>query len=108
MILRAHPKATQEYVSAIDWHVEERDEATARHFVECVESRYTKLREERVHSNVVVGVAQELGTRRVIVPDFEYQVIFIERATFRAVLAVAHFRQEPGYWLDRLKDYPAP
>jgi len=45
----------------------------------------------------------DLEIRRALLPRFPYLVIFIELADELRVLAVAHGKRRPGYWLDRLE-----
>jgi hypothetical protein len=52
-------------------------------------------------------VPLELGARQVLALEVGYHVVFVERPTFVAVVAVAHLAREPGYWRERVKDYPA-
>ena len=42
------------------------------------------------------------GTRRHFNKRFPYALIYIERPTHLAVIAVAHFKRRPGYWRERL------
>jgi hypothetical protein len=42
------------------------------------------------------------GTRRHFNRRFPYALIYVERPTHLAVIAVAHFKRRPGYWRERL------
>ncbi len=42
------------------------------------------------------------GTYRVLLERFPYYVVFFEYPTHLFVVAVAHNRRRPGYWIDRL------
>lgn len=42
------------------------------------------------------------GTRRHFNRRFPYALIYVERPTHLAVLAVAHFKRRPDYWRERL------
>jgi toxin ParE1/3/4 len=106
MTLEIHPEARVEYMLSIDWHVDERGEAYADRFVAAVEVAFEGLRSGEAFSSWAPHVARELGARRVLVDGFDYHVVFVERATFQAIVAVAHFKREPGYWEPRIKDYP--
>jgi toxin ParE1/3/4 len=107
MNLEIHPEARAEYMLSIDWHVDERSRARADQFVAAVALAFESLRSGEAFSSWAPHVSRELGARRVLVEDFEYHVIFIERVSFQAIVAVAHFKREPGYWEPRVKDYPA-
>jgi len=41
------------------------------------------------------------GTRRYVLPDFPYSVIYFVEAAI-IIVAVAHDRRRPGYWRERL------
>lgn len=49
----------------------------------------------------VKHVPADLGTRQAPVKDFPYQVVYLSTADAIRVLAIAHYRRRPGYWLDR-------
>ncbi len=46
-----------------------------------------------------------LPVRRVAVKRFPYHVIYLASADAVRVLAIAHDRQRPGYWRDRLRSF---
>ena len=48
------------------------------------------------------GSPHRLGTRRVQVRRFPYRVVYAERNEEIVVLAVAHHRRTPEYWLRRV------
>lgn len=45
----------------------------------------------------------DLVIRRALLPRFPYAVIFMDLQTEVRVLAVAHAKRRPGYWLDRVE-----
>ena len=49
----------------------------------------------------VKRVPADLATRQAPVKDFPYQVVYLSTAGVIRVLAIAHYRRRPGYWLDR-------
>lgn len=46
-------------------------------------------------------VPAELGVRHAPVKGFPYHVVYLEKRNEIRVLAIAHYRRRPGYWLDR-------
>ena len=52
---------------------------------------------------VMSPVAEDARARRVFMPRFPHSVITIELGDDRFVLAVAHARRRPGYWLNRAR-----
>ena len=51
----------------------------------------------------LLDVPDDLVIRRALLPRFPYAVIFMELEDHVRVLAVAHAKRRPGYWLDRIK-----
>ena len=49
-----------------------------------------------------VPVVSDDDVRRILVRRFPYQVVYILLPDRIQVLAVAHERRRPGYWVDRL------
>jgi toxin ParE1/3/4 len=41
--------------------------------------------------------------RRCLVPNFPYAIIFTIETDFILIVAVAHAKRKPGYWLGRMK-----
>jgi toxin ParE1/3/4 len=108
MRLEVHPEADAEFVNAVQYITRDRGEERANKVYAGVQRVFEALREGTEVSGPAVHVAPELNARRVLVRGTRYQVIFVDREAFRAVVAVAHSRRKPGYWRARLKAYPAP
>jgi toxin ParE1/3/4 len=51
----------------------------------------------------VPRVPRDLGVRRAPVAKFPYHVVYIETPAEIRVLAFAHDRRRPGYWLSRTR-----
>ena len=51
---------------------------------------------------------EEPRARRVFLPRFPYAVVFMQTEDEYFVLAVAHMKRRPGYWLDRVVDRAEP
>lgn len=49
----------------------------------------------------VKHIPAELGARYAPVKGFPYHVVYLEKGSEVRVLAIAHYRRRPGYWLDR-------
>jgi plasmid stabilization system protein ParE len=49
----------------------------------------------------VKHVPAALGVRQAPVKGFPYHVVYLSTAKEIRVLAIAHYRRRPGYWLDR-------
>jgi plasmid stabilization system protein ParE len=50
----------------------------------------------------LLDLPEDLVIRRALLPRFPYAVVFMEITDHVRVLAIAHARRRPGYWLDRL------
>lgn len=91
-----HPEAEAEFLAAVEYYadrsvsVAERFDAEIRRLVAQIETmphRHGPWRH---------------GTRRARARRFPYLVIFAERPAVLRIVAVAHARQHPDYWMDRL------
>jgi hypothetical protein len=50
----------------------------------------------------LLDTAPELITRRALLSRFPYSAVFIELLTEIRIVAVAHVKRRPGYWLNRV------
>jgi toxin ParE1/3/4 len=53
-------------------------------------------------STPVPGVPLALGVRRVFIKRFPYTIVFLVRDGTVDVIAFAHAKRRPGYWLSRI------
>ena len=95
------PDAERELVAARDWYSERRA-GLGQAFIEAVNEAMKRIATIPEASTPVPGVAPELGARRVFVKRFPYSVVFIEVGELLSVVAFAHQRRRPGYWMARL------
>ena len=51
----------------------------------------------------LLDASEDLLIRRALLPRFPYAVIFMDLGTQVRVLAVAHAKRRPGYWLNRVE-----
>lgn len=49
------------------------------------------------------GIGEAAGVRRFLLARFPFAVGYIGEGNDIVVLAVAHLRRRPGYWLERLR-----
>jgi plasmid stabilization system protein ParE len=52
---------------------------------------------------LVPGVPRLLNVRRLAVARFPYHVVYLDHGGLIRILAIAHDRRRPGYWIARLK-----
>lgn len=95
------PEAERELVAARDWYSEHRD-GLGEAFIEAVDEAMTRIAAIPDASTPVPGVALELEARRVFVKRFPYAVVFIDLGESLSVVAFAHERRRPGYWMARV------
>jgi toxin ParE1/3/4 len=51
----------------------------------------------------LADTAKDLQIRRALLPRFPYGLVFLEPPTEIRILAVAHAKRHPDYWLNRLQ-----
>ena len=100
--VRVEPEAKQELVAAAAWY-EERREGLGLELVAEIDAVFTAIARDPSRFPLYPRVAPELGIRRAGARRFPYSIAFIELPTVVRVLAVAHERRRPGYWVGRLK-----
>jgi toxin ParE1/3/4 len=91
-----HPAADDEFAVAIDYY--------ARRGGGLGESFYAEVRQLTAEIEAAPHVPRlwRNGTRRHLGRRFPYALIYFERPTYLAVLAVAHCKRHPDYWRERL------
>lgn len=75
----------------------EENPAAAQGFFDAVDHA-----EELIAANPQIGRPAERGTRRLPLHRFPYDVVYKIKPEETVVLAVAHHRRHPEYWVDRL------
>ena len=88
--------AQAEVREAFEWHLERSPRAAARFFAEL--DRAILL----IHQTPAVWPSFEGGTRRYVLQGFPHGVIYREVGDHLEVVAVAHGKRRPGYWLSRI------
>ena len=100
--VRVEPEAKQELAAAAAWY-EERREGLGLELVAEVDAVFAAIARSPSRFPLYPRVALELEVRRAGARRFPYAIAFIELATAVRVLAIAHERRRPGYWIARLK-----
>ena len=99
--VRVEPEAKQELAAAAVWHEQWRE--GLRELLAEVDAVLAAIAHRPSRFPLYPRVARELGVRRAAARRFPYAIAFIELPTVVRVLAVAHERRRPGYWVGRLK-----
>ncbi len=89
------PDAVAELAEAWDWY-EARREGLGGEFATCVEAAI-----DRAARTPDVNPCVHGEVRRALVRRFPYGVFYLVEGEALLVLAVAHVRRKPGYWVAR-------
>jgi plasmid stabilization system protein ParE len=92
-----HPDAESEFVAAFQWYWN-RNHSAADAFDDAVMSGI-----RLIQRNPMVWPDYVHGTKKYVVPKFPYNIVFRCIEAELQVIAVAHHRRRPAYWVDRLK-----
>ncbi len=98
--LRAEAEATQELDHAAGWY-EDRRLGLGRRFLASVDATLDQIGRFPQAGAAVPGVPSDVPVRRAPIKGFPYHVIYLETADAIHVLAIAHDKRRPGYWLLR-------
>ncbi len=99
--MRISAPAEREYREAVEWY-RERDPRVAERFA--AEARRTlDLLEEFPSIGGRVPRVDDRHVRRMPIPKFPYHVIFVELDEWLEVVAFAHYRREPMYFMSRIR-----
>jgi hypothetical protein len=93
--------AEAELEAAIAWYGEQRFELGEELYGE-IEWVLGKLAEDRVVDSRAPDVPDRLRVCRVRLERFPYWVVYQRRGEGIVVLAFAHVRRKPGYWIQRV------
>jgi len=91
-----HHEATAEYDAAFDWYLERSPDAALRFDAEV----------DRALAQIIAApqrwAAGPHSTRRFLLRQFPFTLIYRDRSSTIQIVAVAHTSRKPGYWKDRL------
>jgi plasmid stabilization system protein ParE len=91
-----HLEAALEYNSAFEWYLERSPIAAARFIVE-IELALVTIGENP--QRWPLGCS---GTRKFILPNFPFSLVYRELPSKVQIVAVAHGKRRPDFWKDRL------
>jgi len=98
--LLTEPEADRELEDAAAWYEGQRLGLGIR-FLEAVAATVDRIVRFPATGGFVPYVPAELKVRRVPVKGFPYHVVYLEAPDVIRLLAFAHTRRRPGYWLGR-------
>lgn len=91
-----HPQAWAEFETAESWYRQRSPDSSLR-FLAAV---YDAL--EDISQRPQTWPAYLHGSRRLVLQQFPYSIIYREKESFVEILAIAHGHRRPGYWRKRL------
>jgi len=97
---RVQPEAAEELDRAARWY-EDRRSGLGLRFLDSVDATLTQIGRFPEAGAAVARVSPDLGVRRAPIKGFPYQLVYVETAEAVEILAFAHDRRRPGYWLER-------
>jgi plasmid stabilization system protein ParE len=97
MIYELHPEAEIELTRATLYYAKEASRSIALAFL----AEFERVA-ELVETNQQLGTKSRSGLRTYPLRRFPYAIVYRELAAGPYFYAVAHQRQEPGYWLGRV------
>ena len=100
--VRLAPEAVTELADAAVWY-ESRSPGLARRFLQEFETVLRVIESRSASFPRLLDTSPELNIRRALLPRFPYASIFIELPSEIRILAVAHVKRRPGYWLNRIR-----
>ena len=98
--LRFESEAEKELDKAAGTYEEQRP-GLGQRFLDAVTVTLDRVQEFPRAGAPVRHVAANLGVRQAPVRGFPYHVVYLDSGNRIRILAIAHYRQRPGYWLDR-------
>ena len=99
---RQAPEAVTELADAAVWY-ESRSRGLAGKFLQEFETVLRLIESRPASFPRLLDTSPELKIRRALLPRFPYASIFIELPSEIRIVAVAHVKRHPGYWLNRIR-----
>lgn len=100
-----HPDATDELIAAVEWYHMQRAGLGGELFEAMTTAIDTILMWPQT-APVLPGWRSHPLVRSKHVEVFPYRVIYIANDAEIAIVAYAHTHRRPGYWRQRLRDWP--
>jgi toxin ParE1/3/4 len=96
--IEIHPEARLEEDDAFEWYLQRSITAADDFLQEIISAR------NAIQDSPEVWPEYLHGTRHYLLNRFPYVVVYRHSAHRIDVVAIAHGRRKPGYWVDRLSD----
>ena len=102
-VVRLSPEAIDELVEAAGWY-QGRRPGLELEFLAEVDRLLPLIGGSPEAFPRFLDLPADLVIRRALLPRFPYALIFMDLGEHVRVLAVAHAKRRPGYWLGRVAD----
>jgi plasmid stabilization system protein ParE len=100
MKLSLDPQADAEIREAVAWYEAQRI-GLGREFIAALDAAVQRIRRAPSQYSRLETLPEEENIRRLLLRRFPYAVIYEAADDEIKILAVAHNRRRPNYWLDR-------
>ncbi len=100
-LVRLAREALAELSDAAAWYESQRP-GLAEDFLDEFEAVLRLIETRPASFPRLLDAAPDLNIRRALLERFPYSAVFIELSTEIRIVAVAHLRRRPGYWLNRV------
>jgi plasmid stabilization system protein ParE len=104
ILVEVDAEAEEEILRAAEWYEQRGRPGLGARFVDAVGGAIDEV-SAQPESFAAVFTERGVVVRRHLVADFPYQIVFTLRTDAKLtvhILAVAHLRREPRYWLQRV------
>ncbi len=101
-VIRLSPEAIDELVETAVWYRAQRPGLESE-FLDEIERVLPLIESSPASFPRLLDIPADLVIRRALLPRFPYALIFMDLGEHVRVLAVAHAKRRPGYWLDRVR-----
>ncbi|MDF0643481.1 MAG: type II toxin-antitoxin system RelE/ParE family toxin [Nitrospira sp.] len=95
------PEAVEELAEAASWY-ETRQSGLALRFLQDISQAQHAIQARPLSFPRLTKMAADLVIRRALLSRFPYALVFLELPTEIRILAVAHAKRHPDYWLNRV------
>lgn len=102
-VVRLSPEAIDELVEVAAWYRGRRPGLEIEFLFE-VERVLPLIGHSPASFPRILDLPTDVPIRRALLPRFPYAVVFTDLGTEIRILAVAHAKRQPGYWLNRLEE----
>jgi toxin ParE1/3/4 len=97
------PESVEELVEAATWYETQRS-GLANYFLEDLSAAVAAIRTRPASFPRLRGMPPDVLVRRALLQRFPYAVLFIEMTEAIRVIAIAHVKRDPHYWLNRIEE----